>query len=178
VLAVGHNVVNKYGSARSPARRSWRTSLTNLKAAIAYLVHRYASRYPGRPLTRTKLVKLLYLADLEAFRRVRRPLTGVKWISYYYGPFSQDILHAADQLDGRVLVQQVATQVTGQPYYRYEPLPQAELPALSEGDRGVVDVVLEQYGGMTLPNLIDAVYETEPYKRTEKLGDPIDLTGA
>ena len=35
---------------------------------------------------KTKLVKLLYLIDVENWRRSRKTLTGLEWNFYHYGP--------------------------------------------------------------------------------------------
>jgi uncharacterized phage-associated protein len=144
-----------------------------LKSALAYLVHAYPLVHPGRPLTRTKLMKLLYLADLEAVRSLQTSLTNARWQSYYYGPFAQEILQAADDLDGKTLVQRVGTQMSGQPYFRYEPL--GDAPGTNGREQSVLDGVIAQYGGLALPQLLEHVYATAPYRAARKLGDPIDL---
>jgi hypothetical protein len=49
----------------------------------------------GAP-TKTKLLKLLYLLDIEAFREKRETLTGFDWIFYKYGPWTSqydEVLH-------------------------------------------------------------------------------------
>jgi Protein of unknown function (DUF4065) len=38
--------------------------------------------------TKTKLVKYLYLADVEHYRRTGKQLTGFRWIFHHYGPWS------------------------------------------------------------------------------------------
>jgi uncharacterized phage-associated protein len=140
-------------------------------------VHRYAELQPRRPLTRTKLVKLIYLCDLDAVENFNRPLTSVQWKSYYYGPYSSDVVEAADALDGRVIVERVGSQVNGQPFYWYEPVsgrvPQTRL---TQPERDVVDRVLDRFAPLPLSRLLDHVYDTEPFKNVDKLGDPISLT--
>jgi hypothetical protein len=44
----------------------------------------------GKIVGKTKLLKLLYLADIEHFRLNRATLTGFDWIFYLYGPWSRD----------------------------------------------------------------------------------------
>lgn len=57
-------------------------------------------RYKGGYATKTKLLKLLYLLDIEAFRAHAATLTNFQWRFYKYGPWSpeyDDILnHLAD----------------------------------------------------------------------------------
>jgi hypothetical protein len=46
------------------------------------------ARAKGGYTTKTKLLKLLYLLDIEAFRKQRSTLTGFRWIFYKYGPWT------------------------------------------------------------------------------------------
>jgi uncharacterized phage-associated protein len=39
-------------------------------------------------VSKTKLLKLLYLADIEHFRTTGETLTGFDWIFYWYGPLT------------------------------------------------------------------------------------------
>src|SRR5690348_15440932 len=51
---------------------------------------------------KTKLLKLLYLSDIEYFRVFRRTLTGFDWRFYLYGPWApqfDEILQRLDQQD-------------------------------------------------------------------------------
>ena len=47
-----------------------------------------ASREVEGTANKTKLLKLLYLTDIEFFRAAEQPLTGFDWIYYLYGPWS------------------------------------------------------------------------------------------
>jgi len=67
--------------------------LTDLIGAVAS----YITECGGAP-TKTKVLKLLYLLDIEAFRRTQKTLTGFDWIFYLYGPWAasyDDALSAA-----------------------------------------------------------------------------------
>jgi Protein of unknown function (DUF4065) len=57
--------------------------LTDLISAVAG----YVSDSGGAP-TKTKLLKLLYLLDIDQFRRSKKTLTGFDWIFYLYGPWA------------------------------------------------------------------------------------------
>jgi hypothetical protein len=48
---------------------------------------------------KTKLVKLLYLIDIESYRRYSRRLTGLDWLFYHYGPYALEIDQALKQID-------------------------------------------------------------------------------
>src|ERR1700730_12216538 len=70
-------------------------SLTDLIAAVATSV-----RDCGGAPSKTKILKLLYLLDIESYRRTGRTLTGFDWIFYRFGPWAatyDDALQAAAQ---------------------------------------------------------------------------------
>src|SRR5438552_223306 len=48
----------------------------------------------------TKLEKILYLGDLEHFRRAGRTITGAKWLRYKLGPMAKRLPHVRDALVG------------------------------------------------------------------------------
>lgn len=122
-------------------------------------------------------MKLVYLSELGAVATLNQRLTDANWKSYYYGPYSSDVIDAADALDGRIIVERVGSQVNGQPFYWYEPVSgRVPTPHLTPQERAVLDAVLNEFGPMPLTRLLDRVYDTAPYKNAEKLGDPISLT--
>ena len=55
-------------------------------------------RDAGSSIGKTKLVKLLYLIDVENWRRRRKTLTGLEWRFYHYGPYAFEIEDALNEL--------------------------------------------------------------------------------
>ena len=72
-----------------------------LRDLIAYVVARTRER--GVTLTRTKLVKLLYLMDVERVRGRRDPLTGLTWVFFHYGPYAYALIDTLEDMEGTVL---------------------------------------------------------------------------
>lgn len=58
------------------------------------------ARSKGGSITKTKLLKLLYLFDIEAFRERRTTLTGFAWIFYKYGPWAPEYDQLLEDLQG------------------------------------------------------------------------------
>jgi hypothetical protein len=56
--------------------------------------------------TKTKLLKLLYLLDLEAYRAAHETLTGFTWKFYLYGPWAPEYDTVLDGLaaDGKIVL--------------------------------------------------------------------------
>ena len=82
-------------------------TLTTLEKAIIYLVHKGLF-----DLTRTKLVKLLYLIDLEYWKKREKTFTGLNYISYYYGPYSEEIIDAIQKLQREQIVTRIFCNIT------------------------------------------------------------------
>ena len=127
--------------------------------------------YYGYKLNRTKLVKLLYFIDLEAWGDVGRMVTGVRWIWDQHGPFSRAILDAcdamaaADELD-------VQVEESGSDYWemlicskdeRYYKRPSDEVVRL------IRDVVV-RHGAKSATRLKELSYETAPMRRVMGAG--------
>ena len=55
-------------------------------------------------VSKTKLLKLLYLADIEHFRTSGETLTGFDWIFYWYGPWSSDYDQLLDQMEAEAVI--------------------------------------------------------------------------
>jgi uncharacterized phage-associated protein len=150
------------------------TASKKVRDAVAYVVAGFCDRQRA-PLTRTKLVKYLYLADLMATKQRGKPVTDLQYRSYYYGPYAPEILDAAENQPQYIAFER-AVRSDGAPYYAYRPTDaRPKLDALSGEDRAVIDAVLEHYGDYSLKKLLRTVYETEPFKKTEML-ETIDLT--
>jgi len=140
-------------------------------------VHRHYQEPGARPLTRTRLVKLLYLADVAGWQRLGRPVTPVEWKSYYYGPFSADVLAAADALDGDTIVQSQGLLSNGDRYFCYTPARRGIVAELvNADDRGVLDGVIRDNATKPLNEILETVYERTPYKDSDRqLGETIRL---
>jgi uncharacterized protein YwgA len=62
-------------------------------------------RLQGGYTTKTKLLKLLYLLDIEAFRKRQTTLTGFNWIFYKYGPWTTEYDETLEQLEKSGLIE-------------------------------------------------------------------------
>lgn len=144
---------------------------SKLESAIAYLV----SELPGG-LTKTKLVKLLYLADRQAVKERGTPITGIQYQRYYYGPYSEDIQRAIEEMRGYEILEVHGISMLGRSYYKYYPgdTPRFDKLNLSPADQEVLDHIIEEYGSLPLEDLLDKVYNTPEFKVT-KFGETIDL---
>jgi hypothetical protein len=143
-----------------------------LRPLIAYIVARAVDR--GITLNRTKLVKLLYLIDVERVRSRREPLTGLEWVFFHYGPYAFELIDALQAMEG--------AEVSAMPFgesvlYRAAPgAPDAtDWPA---GTKSMVDSIIDRFAPLELNELLDHVYfHTGPMIDAER-GQRLDLSKA
>lgn len=72
-----------------------------LETLIKYFV--YATK---GYITKTQLIKFLYLADLYAVKWTEKQLTDLDWRYYRYGPWNEDINAALNQMNGKEILQE------------------------------------------------------------------------
>jgi len=69
---------------------------------VLALLTRAQSR--DRGLNKTKLLKLLYLADIEHFRKYGTTLTGFHWMFFLYGPWAAEYDELLTELERKDLI--------------------------------------------------------------------------
>ena len=137
-----------------------------LKKLILYLVTRYY-RVTGKGIGRTKLMKLVFLVDYLYWKRFGKRLLDVKWVKYLYGPFSKAVLEALDELEREGIIG-VAELDKGITLYTalYNNI------KLSEEAKKIVDEVVENFGKLSLDELLKYVYSLDEV-RGRDLGEEI-----
>jgi hypothetical protein len=112
--------------------------------------------------TRTKLLKLLYLFDVEYFRIHRRTFTGFDWKFLHLGPWTaqyEELVTTA--LAGGQLSERMSKRDTAL-LYAPEKIDTSELK-LPVKDEGLLRQVLHRWAGAETSEILDYVYfNTEP----------------
>jgi len=141
-----------------------------LENVIHYLCYYYPST-----LTRTVLVKLIYLSELEFISLYQRRMTDIQFRYDNYGPFSWEIIDTAqDLIDRGILSMEKDSNILGDERYRYRALKKPDIKDLDEHSLKALQQVLEKFSAYTFSGLIDYVYSTAPMRYTHK-GEVIDL---
>lgn len=111
---------------------------------------------------RTRIIKLLYLIDLVALRRLNEKITGLKYYYHFYGPYAQEIIEVLDKLShcGKVETTTIPAHNGMVAYdYRVQDLPKV---SLEPEKRRLVDEIISKFGRMRLDKLLEVVYSTRP----------------
>ena len=152
--------------------------LTRIEQIIAYFVRKCAAK---KPLGRTQLMKLVYLADHESRRYLGRPLSELEYYWHFFGPWDEQILKAVKDLEEQDLVREERiVYPTGQRGYEYKPGIGNEVTVtLAPIEIEILKYVCTTYADMNLSALLsDVVYETEPMKaaiEADAKGEPLDM---
>lgn len=129
----------------------------------------------GRLYSKTKLVKLLYLLDRHFANKYGRSLTGLRYTSYFYGPYSDDIESALDYLArmGYITIR-YEEGFYGSPYYVLTLVEPPRFSALTDQEATEVREFVSNYVDKSLEDILEEVYDTEEYKNAE-FGEVIEL---
>lgn len=68
------------------------TTIPTDRHALIVFVAWYASKL-GRPVSRIRLIKFLYLADVHFYTQRGQLATGYRWKFHHYGPYAADAQH-------------------------------------------------------------------------------------
>ena len=114
--------------------------------------------------SRTKLVKLIYLADVRAKNKIGRTITGLTYVYHFYGPYAPQIIETALEMDGEEIKE------IYNPYFdRYEYIKgeQDKEIKLTEEEIKVLDEIIEEYGKLSTNDIKERAYQTEPMKKAK-----------
>ncbi len=131
------------------------------------------SRDRGATLTRTKLVKLVYLIDVARAEGLGRTLTGLRWRFLHYGPYAPELGAMLEELEGRGAI--FGGSLGGATLYRGA----RDVPDADNWPASIcmsVDRVVDDWAGSELNKLLDHVYfHTTPMQGVQR-GEELDFS--
>lgn len=131
----------------------------------------YLIRHAKRPLTKTTLMKLVYLADVENYRRVGEQLTRMRWYKDQFGPVDYRVLRHAENL-GETNHISILRNGTSESYTFAD----HGSMYLESHWREIADYVIAEYSGLTRRKILDIAYATEPMVPPPAENDFLDFT--
>lgn len=121
-------------------------------------------------LTKTALIKLLYLVDIEAYRHNGKILSGADWLFYKFGPYDFELSAQIDQLaqDPTVEVKKFE-DANGRQGTLFISAKEIDYGQFDTGTKGIVLGAVKEWGGVELVDLLNHVYfYTEPMIKAKK----------
>ena len=127
------------------------------------LIKYFVSKTKGY-ITKTQLVKFLYLADLYSVKWTGKQLTELDWYYYHFGPWHESIDIALNQMEGKEIFQQEfeTGTILIKPATEHSESDDSELPV---GVKLMLDNIRREWAGITQDKqkqLLDYVYNTAP----------------
>ena len=143
--------------------------MSDLEKIMIYLIGK------AGPITKTKLVKLLYLIDVAYKKSHQKILTGLKYVKYFYGPYSRDIDEALKNLYASNLISyEEHFTADGRRYYLISLKDDVKIPDVDGDVEGVIDKVVKKYAFKRLDDILDVIYSMDEVKGA-KFGEPIRI---
>jgi hypothetical protein len=128
----------------------------------------------GGGVSKTKLLKLVYLVELLYKRRYGERLTNAEWVYYFYGPYLYDY----DEL----LNKNTSLNISSVGYAEDKEAQIVSIKNTYSNNEVPSDIkfliggVVRDYGNLDLRSLLDHVYfETEPMMNAETRGEILDF---
>jgi hypothetical protein len=121
-----------------------------------------------------RLVKILYLIDLEYYIRHKKILTEIDWVYYHYGPYFfalDDILRSASiDLDAREV------ETASGKGFTFRIFDEQDISKLVEyATEQQINRIIKKWALEETPEILNYVYNTPPIK-LGKRGNPLDFS--
>jgi hypothetical protein len=141
-----------------------------VKNSVYYILQR--TKDLGFEIGKTKLIKLLYLLDLENFRSNKKTDTELNWIFYKYGPYAFELEEFLENIG--VIEEEIPTK-GGRVFLRLGIDHQEEVEIGIE-KRLILDSLIKEWGDASLSELLDYVYfDTEPMMEAQTRGETLNF---
>jgi len=139
------------------------------RTIAAYLSVLRFARDRGYVITRLKIAKLLYLADLRAVQAGDDPISGIQWRFLHFGPYDNSLLYLEDQLVQSGVIHREQEPYFGGKWLRLIREGSAGYDMPSE-DMAVLESVVADFGSLLATSLKDLSYQTAPMRDAQERG--------
>ena len=148
--------------------------MADLKPLIAYLIDQV--RDQEGTLNKTALVKLVYLVEVEYWRRYGRSVTGLEWRFHHYGPYCAELDR---EMEDNPLFQVFGGRNSGYGFSPSREWRQIEAAFNTHYEpvvKNIADGVVKKWGLEELGTILEYVYfETEPMQEAQR-GEILDFS--
>ncbi|MFI6248479.1 type II toxin-antitoxin system antitoxin SocA domain-containing protein [Streptomyces sp. NPDC051016] len=154
-------------------------TMRGTSAAVVQLLS--VARASGVIVNRTKLAKLLFLADFEAVDLGSAPGSGVEWRWRHYGPYSDTLREIESDLERAGVLRVIETHnFYGTLEVRIALAGETPQVEIDEKFAEIVERIVSEKGNLSATQLKDLTYQTPPMLAAQRLGQRevrLDLAG-
>ena len=116
----------------------------------------------------TSLMKLSYLIDLVTIEKGGKKISDFQYIRYNYGPFDKKIYSYLKKMEkAKILIEGANISSTGDEFVTYSINKKNNISfdKISDGEKEIIDEVLESLEGYGTKALTELTYRTKPMKK-------------
>lgn len=115
----------------------------------------------GKGVPKTKLAKLLYLADFRNFFEELQPMSGVRYVHRQYGPLADDFLSLTDELydAGKIRI----TELSGGAFLIKPAIYNPNFNKLSDGEKKKINEICEAWEERQTQEIVNYTHEQKPW---------------
>jgi len=125
-------------------------------------------------LGKTKLMKLIYLADYEFFKQYNKKISNLDYIKWDFGPFSPDIYNCLDYMadSGIITIQKLKSFYKLRDYFSFKVEQNYNYREnLESNEIDFIEYILSKYDNMEIDDIKNITYKTEPMIEAKNKGD-------
>ncbi|MHA1491726.1 MAG: type II toxin-antitoxin system antitoxin SocA domain-containing protein [Promethearchaeota archaeon] len=141
----------------------------DFKNLLIYLTELYVNKN-NRPISKTKLLKLAYIAELFYYRKYRKRLTNAKWIYLLYGPWVkeyEEILSDNTFLYNKKSEDFSPIQINKNVQFTLQ---------FSIEEKEIIDYAFHDFGNKDLNDILEYIYfDTEPMIQVKRRGEILNF---
>jgi hypothetical protein len=146
--------------------------MNTLISTLIVAIVSYVTEHGGY-ITKTKLLKLLYLFDIEFYRMHGKTFTGFQWKYFHLGPWTREFDPLLVELitDGDLIEHPIEGPDFDARYIRASEAVNLKAPFDTYKDESVLKSILDRWGPSTTGEILDYVYfRTEPMEHGVRNG--------
>lgn len=143
-----------------------------VKNAVLYILERAENKEVS--IGKTRLIKILYLLDLENYKLKQMILTGLNWIFYKYGPYTFEIEEFLNKIG---IEEEEIYMGGGKIFSKLKKEFGEEDIKLDIETKSIIEKLIEEWGTAELNELLDYIYfDTEPMMKAQTRGEILDFS--
>jgi len=142
-----------------------------LHEAILYLCQKSVGD-PG--FGATKLNKLLWFADVDAYLRLETPITGAEYVHLQYGPAPRGMKAALDSLQRAGALRRVSDRILDHDRHIFCATRKVRVDCFSANELAILDAKVAEHWGKNARQMKEKSHECIGYRIT-KMGETIPL---
>lgn len=130
----------------------------------------YVLKFFKKGVPKTKLAKILYLADFKHFYSYKKPISGINYIHRQYGPLAEGFLDLTDELydSGKIKI----TELDGGAFIISSLVFRPEDGLLSDGEKRTIEKICRTWQKQSTAEIVNYTHEQAPWAKTKE-GDRI-----